>query len=339
VFESLPYSAVIAGIGSYVPPKVLTNADLEKMVDTSDEWIVSRTGIRERHILDEGLATSDMALEASRKALENAQCAPEDIDMVVCGTFTPDYVFPSTACILQSKMGLTNAGCFDLGAACSGFIYGITVGSHFVTTGMSKRVLVIGADANSRLVDWQDRNTCVIFGDGAAAVVLEQAPMPQDPTKRRGMLSSFLKADGTGWRHLYQPAGGSLRPPTTETVNAREHHIKMEGKETFKFAARAMSNAGIQAIELANLSNEDIDLVVPHQANLRIINNALRRLKVPPERSIINIDRFGNTVAASVGIALDEAYRNERLKDGDNVLLVGFGAGLTWGGVILRWGR
>ena len=339
MYESLPYQAVIAGVGSHVPEKVLTNADLEEIVETSDEWIVTRTGIRERRILANDKATSDMALEAARKALIDAKTTPESIDMVVCSTFTPDYVFPSTACILQAKMGLKNAGCFDLAAACSGFVYGLTVGSQFISTGKAKRVLVIGADANSCLVDWKDRNTCVIFGDGAGAVVLEAAPMPKNNLDRRGILSSFLKADGKGWRHLYQPAGGSLNPPTHDTVEKRMHHIKMEGNKTFKFASRAMSDASLAAIQEAHLSPSDIDVVVPHQANIRIIKNAVRRIKIPNDRIVINIDKYGNTVAASVGIALDEAYRSGRFNDGSNVLLVAFGAGLTWGGLIIRWGR
>ncbi len=339
MYESLPYQAVISGLGSYVPDKVLTNADLEKLVDTSDEWIVSRTGIRERRILEEGKATSDMALEAAKRALTDAKLTPADIDIVVCGTFTPDYVFPSTACMLQSKLGLVNAGCFDLAAACSGFIYSITVGSQFVTTGMAKNVLVIGTDANSRLVDWQDRNTCVIFGDGAGAVILSQSPATDKIADRRGMLSSFLKSDGTGWKHLYQPAGGSLCPPSHKTVDQRLHHIKMEGKETFKFASRAMTNASREAITRANLTPEDIDIVVPHQANIRIIKSAMKRLKIADEKVIVNIDKYGNTVAASVGIALDEAYQSGRFKDGSNILMVAFGAGLTWGGVVVRWGK
>ena len=338
MYEALPYQAVVTGVGSFVPENVLTNADFEKMVETTDEWIVSRTGIRERHILPKGQATSDMALEAAKKALEVAKVDPEEIEIVVCGTFTPDYVFPSTACMLQSKLGLKNAGCFDLAAACSGFVYGLTVGSQFITTGKYKKVLVIGADANSRLVDYEDRNTCVLFGDGAGAVVLEQRPMVDDEKDRRGLLSSFLRADGNGWVNLFQPAGGSLRPPTHETIDEHLHHIKMDGKEVFKFASNAMWKASLAAIEAANLTPDDIDLVVPHQANVRIIKNALRRIKIPNDKVIINIDRYGNTVAASVGLALDEAYREGRLADGMNVLLVAFGAGSTWGGIVIRWG-
>lgn len=337
--DSSPFQAVISGIGSYVPDKVLTNADLEKTIDTSDEWIVSRTGIKERRILEDGKATSDMALEAAKKAIADAGLTPEDIEIVVCGTFTSDYIFPSTACILQSKLNLVNAACFDLAAACSGYIYSTVVGTSFIKSGMAKHVLVIGTDANSRLVDWTDRNTCVIFGDGAGAIVLSRQDKPEAVSDRRGVLSSFIKSDGKGWKHLYQPAGGSLRPPTHETIDENLHHIKMEGKETFKFASRAMADASLKAIEKANLTTDDIDLVVPHQANVRIINNAMRKLKIPMEKTIINIDKYGNTVAASVGIALDEAYREGRLKDGDNVLLVAFGAGLTWGGIVIRWGH
>lgn len=339
MYDSVPFNAVVAGIGSYVPERVLTNADLEAMVDTTDEWIMSRTGIRERHLLEEGKATSDMALEATKRALADAKLAPEDIDIVVCGTFTPDYVFPSCACLLQSKLALVNAACFDLAAACSGFIYSLTVGGHFINSGMARRVLVIGADANSRLVDWTDRNTCILFGDGASAVILEARPQEADRSRRRGILSTIMKSDGTGWRHLFQPAGGSLNPPTADTVAKRLHHITMEGKETFKFASRAMSDAGQAAIDAAGLTVDDIDLVVPHQANIRIINNATRRLQIPDEKTIINIDTYGNTVAASVGLALDDAYRAGRLQDGSNVLLIGFGAGLTWGGIVLRWGH
>jgi len=337
--DRLPYQAVISGVGSYVPEKILTNAELEKTIDTSDEWIVSRTGIKERRILEKGKATSDMALEAAKKAIEDAGLTPPDIDFVVCGTFTPDYVFPSTACILQSKLNLVNAACFDLAAACSGYIYSIVVGSNFITSGMAKHVLVIGTDANSRLVDWTDRNTCVIFGDGAGAMVLSREEKPEAAEDRRGILASFIKSDGTGWKHLYQPAGGSLHTPTHASIDEKLHHIKMEGKETFKFAARAMANASLEALEKANLTTEDIDLVVPHQANVRIIKNAMRKLKIPMDKTIINIDKFGNTVAASLGIALDEAYRTGRLKDGDNVLLVAFGAGLTWGGIVIRWNK
>ena len=337
--DKIPFQAVISGIGSYVPDKILTNADLEKTVETTDEWIVTRTGIKERRILEEGKATSDMALEAAQRALNDANLKPEDIDIVVCGTFTSDYIFPSTACILQGKLGLVNAACFDLAAACSGYIYSTVVGANFIHSGMAKHVLVIGTDANSRLVDWTDRNTCVIFGDGAGAIILSKQDKPESKADRRGILASFIKSDGTGWKHLYQPAGGSLCPPTHKTVDERLHHIKMEGKETFKFAARAMADASLKAIERANLTASDIALVVPHQANVRIINNAMRKLKIPAEKVIINIDKYGNTVAASVGIALDEAYREGRLKDGDNVLLVAFGAGLTWGGIVIRWGH
>lgn len=329
----LPYSAVVAAVEVCLPTKIMTNADLEKLVDTTDEWIVSRTGIKERRVLAENESTSDIAVEAGRKAIEAAGLKPEQIGLVICATFTGDYIFPATACLIQDRLGLKQAAAFDLNAACSGFIYGITVAAQFVQTGFYEHVLMIGADANSRLVDWQDRGTCVIFGDGASAVVVSRS------TRRdRGIRASYIRADGSGWRHLHQPAGGAKRPPTVETVRDRLHHIKMDGKETFKFAARAMAEAANEATRRAGLEFKDIKLLVPHQANIRIIEAARSRLGFEPERVVINIDRFGNTVAASVGIALDEAIKSGRATDGDHLLLLGFGAGLTWGGVVLTWG-
>jgi len=335
----LPFDAAIAGLGSYVPEKILTNSDLEQTVDTTDEWIVTRTGIRERRILTEGQATSDMALQAAQRALDDSGHSASSIDVCVCATYTGDLVFPSTACLLQSKMELSNAACFDVEAACCGFIYGLTIGANFIESGMSERVLVIGADASSRAVDWDDRNTCVLFGDGAAAVVLERRTTPDAPGDRRGLLSSYLRSDGRGWSQLHQPAGGSQMPPTHQTVSDRQHYIKMKGREIFKVAGRAMAEAGEEATRRAGLTIDDIDLVVPHQANQRIINTTMQRLGLSEDRVIINIDRYGNTVAASIGIALDEAYQAGRLADGSNVLLVGFGAGYTWGGAVIRWGR
>ena len=336
--SKLPFCAVVTGIGSYVPERVLTNTDLEKMVDTSDEWIVSRTGIRERHILEDGKATSDMAKEAVSRALADANVKSESVDAVICATYTADLVFPSTACLLQSKLELGTAACFDIEAACCGFIYGLAVGANFLESGMYKRVLVIGADASSRALDWDDRNTCVLFGDGAAAVVLEARPMPKEQKDRRGLLASYLRSDGNGWSQLHQPAGGSQNPPTHETVDERQHFIKMKGREIFKVAGKAMAEAGVQVAQKAGLEMDDIDLVVPHQANLRIIQATKRRLGLDDDKMIINIERYGNTVAASIGIALDEAYRQGRVKDGANILLVGFGAGYTWGGSVIRWG-
>ena len=329
----LPYGAVVRSVSSCLPDKVMTNADLEKLVDTTDDWIVSRTGIRERRVLAENESTSDIACEAGRRAIEAAGLKPEQIGLVICATFTPDYVFPATACLVQDRLGLKQAAAFDLNAACSGFIYGLTVAAQFVQTGFYEHVLMIGADANSRLVDWQDRGTCVIFGDGASAVVVSRSNR-QD----RGVRSSYLRADGSGWKFLHQPAGGAKRPPTVETVRDRLHHIKMDGKETFKFAARAMTEAANEATKRAGLELKDIKLLVPHQANIRIIEAARARMGFDADRVVINIDRFGNTVAASVGIALDEAVKQGRATDGDHLLLLGFGAGLTWGGLVLTWG-
>jgi 3-oxoacyl-[acyl-carrier-protein] synthase-3 len=331
--SQVPYSAVVRAVASAVPEKVVTNADLEKLVDTTDDWIVSRTGIKERRVLAENQSTSDIACEAAQKAMEKAGVTPEQIGLVIVATFTPDYVFPATSCLVQDRLGCKNAAAFDLNAACSGFIYGLTVAAQFVQTGFYEHVLMIGADANSRLVDWQDRGTCVIFGDGASAVVVSRST-----NHDRGVRASYMRADGSGWKHLHQPAGGAKRPPTVETVRDRLHHIKMDGKETFKFAARAMSEAANEACKRAGLDLAAIDLVVPHQANIRIIDAACSRMGIQPERVVINIDRYGNTVAASVGLALDEAVQQGRVKEGDNLLLLGFGAGLTWGGLVLNWG-
>jgi 3-oxoacyl-[acyl-carrier-protein] synthase-3 len=330
---NLPYNAIVRGVASALPDRVVTNADLEKMVETTDEWIVTRTGIRERRVLPEDQTTSDMAMEAARRALDDADLRPEQVGLVIVSTFTPDYVFPATACLLQDRLGMPTAAAFDLNAACSGFIFGMTVAAQFVQTGFYEHALVVGADANSRLVDWKDRGTCVIFGDGASAVVVSRS------NGARGILSSYMRTDGAGWKYLYQPAGGAKHPPTHETVRERLHHIKMDGKETFRFAARAMIDAAHEATRRAGLSLADIDLVVPHQANIRIIESACAKLGFESDRVVVNIERYGNTVAASVGIALDEAYRAGRIRDGQNLLLIGFGAGLTWGGMVVRWGR
>ncbi len=324
--------AVITGLGTYVPDRVLTNADLEKMVDTTDEWIMTRTGIRERRILPDDMTTSDMAVEAAAKALDQAGVKPSEIELVLVATVTGDYVFPSTACVVQEKLGLSQAGAFDIGSSCSGFIAALSTGTQFVRTGAFKKVLVIGADAISRLVDYQDRNTCVIFGDGASAVVLEPG------TGENGILSCYIKSDGTGCKHLFQPAGGAKQPPTIDSVTQRQHFIKMDGRETFKKAAKAMTQAALEATRLAGLETSDIDIMIPHQANIRIIQAAVQRIGISMDQVSVNIDRYGNTVAASIGLALDESVQTGRIEAGDRVLLVGFGAGLTWGGIMLRWG-
>ncbi|MBI4870466.1 MAG: ketoacyl-ACP synthase III [Candidatus Riflebacteria bacterium] len=325
--------AAITGIGTYVPEKVLTNADLEKMVDTSDEWIRTRTGIGERHVLDESLSTSDMAVAAAHKALQMADCQPQDLELIIVATVTGDYVFPSTACVVQDRLGATHSAAFDICSSCSGFIAALSTGSQFVRTGQYRKVLVIGADTITRLVDWQDRNVCVIFGDAASAVVLE--PSRND----RGVLSCYLRSDGSGVKYLFQPAGGAKLPPSHDTVASRQHYIKMDGRETFKTAAKAMCEAAHEATRMAGMTPKEIDLVIPHQANIRIIQAAVQRLGIPMEQVAINIDRYGNTVAASIGLAMNEALAAGRLVDGSRVLLVGFGAGLTWGGIVLRWGH
>ncbi len=319
----------IKGIGSYVPPKILTNADLEKIVDTSDEWVFTRTGIRERHIADPDVATSDISFEAAKIALASAHLAPEDIELIIVATVTPDMFFPATACILQDKLGAKCPG-FDLSAGCSGFIYALSVGAQFVANRTYDNVLVVGAEVLSKITDWQDRSTCVLFGDGASAVVL-------GPVERGGFKSFVLGADGSGGKLLEIPAGGSRLPASCETVSQRLHYIKMNGREVFKFAVKIMGETALEAIEKAGLHPSDIDLFIPHQANIRIIESAAERLNLPMDKVFINLDRYGNTSSASVGIALNEALLLGKIKEGSKIVMVGFGAGLTWGACVLEW--
>ena len=321
----------ILGVGMHVPEKVLTNRDLEAMVDTSDEWIVSRTGIRERRIASRDQASSDLAYEASLKALERAGIAAEDLDLILVATITPDMAFPATACILQDKLGARKAAAFDLSAACSGFIYGLAAASSFISTGMYKYVLVVGAECLSRITDYEDRNTCILFGDGAGAAVL--GPVREGA----GFRSFVLGADGSGGDLLKLPAGGSRLPITGEVLAQRLQYLKMAGRDVFKFAVRVMGNSANEALEKAGLSREDIDLLVPHQANMRIIQAALERLGLEPEKCAVNLDRYGNVSAASIPIALAEAGETGRVKSGDRLLLVGFGGGLTYGACVLIW--
>ncbi len=325
--------AAITGWGSAVPEKVLTNADLEKLVDTSDEWITSRTGIKERHIVSPHESTSTMAVAAARQALECANVSPWQVDLVICCTATPDFLFPSTACLIQHEIGAENAGAFDLEAACSGFIYGISVGSQFIKTGDYKTVLVVAAEALSRFIDWTDRATCVLFGDGAGAVILEASE------SRNGLLSFVLGAHGVGEDLIKLPAGGARKPATPETIGSGDHYIKMNGQEVYRFAVRIMGDSAVEALEKAGLSNEDISLFIPHQANLRIISSIADRLGLDPEKIFIDIDKYGNTSAASIPIALCEAVEAGRIKAGDNILFVAFGAGLTSAASIVKWGR
>ncbi|MFW6264598.1 MAG: beta-ketoacyl-ACP synthase III [Bacillota bacterium] len=322
--------ATITGIGKYVPPKVLTNSDLEKMVDTSDEWIRSRTGIIERHIVEDDVSTSDIAYEAALKALEDSNITAEDLDLIIVATVTADMAFPATACIIQERLGAKKAATFDLEAGCSGFVYSLAVGAQFIESGLYENVLVIGAETLSKITDWEDRSTCVLFGDGAGAAVLQ-------PADKGGMLSFDLGADGSGGKSLYLPAGGSLSPSSKTTIEEKKHFIKMEGNQVFKFAVKTMGQASINAIEKAGLKPEDVDLLVPHQANTRIIDAAANRLNLGEDKVFVNLPYYGNTSSASVPIALVEAREAGLIKDGDIIVLVAFGAGLTWASTVIQW--
>ncbi len=332
--QSLCASSII-GTGSYLPEKILTNDDLSKIVETSDEWITTRTGIKERHIAAEDQATSDLASEAARRAMTSASVTAEEIDLIVVATVTPDMFFPSTACIVQRKIGATNAVCFDISAACSGFLYALQVARHFLNAGSRTTALVIGAEKLSSLVNWEDRNTCVLFGDGAGAVVIRAVDTDTEAPGR--VLSTVMGSDGNLTDLLKVPGGGSALPITPENAASRPNTIHMEGRETFKHAVTRMCQASEQALEMAGLTKEDIDLVIPHQANARIISVIADRLGVPPEKTFINLDKYGNTSAATIPIALDEAQRQGRLKKGDIVLLVAFGGGFTWASSVVRW--
>ncbi|MGE5573374.1 MAG: beta-ketoacyl-ACP synthase III [Bacteroidota bacterium] len=322
--------AGIAGTGACVPERVLTNFDLEKMVDTSDEWIVERTGIRERRIARNGEVTSDLAAQAAAAALDDAGVSAGEVDLIIVATVTPDMPFPSCACVVQAKIGATNAAAFDIGAGCTGFVYALSLAHDLVAAGRYSNVLVIGAETLSRITNWRDRNTCVLFGDGAGAALVR-------PLERSdGLLAFVLGADGARGEVLTLPAGGSAHPASHDTVDQGMHYIHMQGNQVYRFAVRIMVEATRQVLERAGLAEGDIDVVVPHQANQRLIELAAERLG-SPEKVYSNVARFGNTSAASIPIALDEASRTGKLKAGDRVLLVGFGAGLTWGAAILRW--
>ncbi len=323
---------VIAGTGSYVPEKVLTNFDLEKMVDTSDEWIVTRTGIRERHIAAPEQATSDLATEAGRAALEMAGVDAADLDLVIVATLTPDHYFPSTAGFVQRNLGAVRAAAFDMEAACTGFIYALTVGDLFIKSGKYQKVLVIGAEVLSKFLDWEDRDTCVLFGDGAGAALL----VPGDDTGK-GIISTHLHSDPSMAELLYTPAGVSRMPITKEAIDLKLNTVKMRGNEVFKVAVKRLSEIVVEVMEANGLVEEDIDFLVPHQANLRIIEATARKLKLPMERVIVTVDIHGNTSAASVPLALDMAVRSKRIKEGDQILLEAFGGGLTWGAALVRW--
>ena len=323
----------IKSLATYVPPRLLTNADLEKMVDTTDEWIMQRTGIRQRHIVDPGVATSDLAAEAAKEAIKRAGLKPEDIDLIIVGTVTPDMLFPSTACLVQHKIGATRAWGFDLSAACSAFTYSLTVGSQLVAAGGVKNALVIGADVMSSIIDYTDRATCVLFGDGAGAVVLAPSSDPNI-----GILDFEHMIDGSGGDALCMPAGGSRMPASHETVDQRLHYVKQDGQTVFKFAVRNTGAICERLLKRNNLTGHDLDLFVSHQANKRIIMSAAERIGMPEEKVVINIDRFGNTTAATIPLALNDAVESGRLKKGHLIMLTSVGAGFTVGSLLVRWG-
>jgi 3-oxoacyl-[acyl-carrier-protein] synthase-3 len=325
--------AQISGWGMYVPERVLTNADLERVVDTSDEWIVSRTGIRERHVVsDERETTATMAIRAARAALRVANLPPSQLDLVIVATTMPDYPFPATACLVQDALGATRAGAFDLGAACSGFIYALSMASGYIRSGNAEHVLVIGSETLSRMMDWNDRNTCVLFGDGAGAVVLSAS------TVRSGVLASELGSDGSGGELLIVRAGGSRAPASYDTLSNGQHFVWMNGREVFRFATTVMPKATEAVVRKAGWELADLSLVIPHQANIRIINASIKRLGLPADRFFVNLDRYGNTSAASIPIALCEAVTQGRIHAGDRLALVAFGGGLTWAAAAIEWG-
>jgi 3-oxoacyl-[acyl-carrier-protein] synthase-3 len=324
--------AKISALGTYVPPRLLTNADLEKMVDTSNDWIMSRVGISERHIVDKGVATSDLAVEASKRALAQRGLAPTDIDAIIVGTVTPDMLFPSTACLVQHKLGAKGAWGFDLSAACSAFLYALQTGAQFISTGAHKRVLVIGSDVMSSIIDYSDRATCVIFGDGAGAAILEAS---EDDSV--GLIDFIHEVDGSGGCSLYMPGGGSLNPSTHETIDKKMHYVHQDGQQVFKFAVRKQTEVCEKLLARNGLKGSDIDAFIPHQANLRIINATADRLGLRPESVVVNIERYGNTTAGTIPLAMNTAVEEGKLKKGSLVLLASVGAGFTVGATLLRW--
>jgi 3-oxoacyl-[acyl-carrier-protein] synthase III len=327
-----PIRAKISALGTYVPPRLLTNADLERMVDTNNEWIMTRVGIRERHIAEKGVASSDLAVEASRKALAQRGMDPSQIEAIVLGTVTPDMFFPSTACVVQDKLGAKGAWGFDLSAACSAFLYSLQVGAQFIASGAHKRVLAIGADVMSSIIDYTDRATCVIFGDGAGAAILEPAENDSE-----GLIDFIHEVDGSGGQFLYMPGGGSLHPTSKETIAKKMHYVHQDGQQVFKFAVRKQTELCLRLLERNGLKGSDIDVFIPHQANLRIINATAERLGLRPESVIINIDRYGNTTAGTIPLAMGTAIEEGKLKKGSLVLLASVGAGFTIGATLMRW--
>ncbi len=327
-------SVYIKGVGSYVPEKILTNQDLSKVVDTSDEWIVTRTGIKERRVCENGQECSDIAVAAGRKAIESAGLHPSDIDAIIVGTITPDMIFPSTACMVQKKLGLENIPCTDVQAACTGFLYVLDMARGMLLTNHRyNNILIIGAEKLSSIIDWSDRSTCVLFGDGAGAAVIARTPAGAT----YGVNDIYLGADGSNPELLNIPAGGSSLTASEATLAQGQHFLKMNGKEVFKFASRVIVQASEEILNANNLSMDDVDIIIPHQANIRIIENASKAMKVPMDKFFINLDRYGNTSAASVPVAMDEAVSSGLIQAGHHVLLVAFGAGLTWGSALVKW--
>jgi 3-oxoacyl-[acyl-carrier-protein] synthase-3 len=325
------YKASITGVGSFLPEKVLTNDDLSKMLDTTDEWITKRTGIRERRIVENGVAASDLAVQASLRALDAANVLPTEVDLIITSTITPDCIFPSTSCYIQEKLGARNAGSFDLLAACAGFVYALSVAKGFVESGAMKTVLVVGAECMSKVTDYTDRSTCILFGDGAGAVVVQQG------NGRREIVTTHLGSDGSQADLLMLPAGGSKLPASRETVESGLHYIKLRGKEVFRQAIVNMVDVVTKAAADNNMQVEEFDMVIPHQSNIRIIEAAMEKLGLPKEKAYVNIDRYGNTSSASIPIAIDEIEKGQLLKPGDTVILVAFGGGLAWGSSVIKW--
>jgi 3-oxoacyl-[acyl-carrier-protein] synthase-3 len=321
----------ITGTGSYVPKKVLNNFDLEKIVGTSDQWITERTGIKERRIAESAEAASDLGVEASKRALQSAGLKPKEIDMIIVATMSGDMPMPSTASFLQKKLGVKNAAAFDINAACSGFLYGLSVADSFIKAKTAKKLLLVGAEVNSEFLDWKDRATCVLFGDGAGAVVME-------PIKsNRGILSTHLYSNGNLWDFIYIPGGGSKHPSSSKTIKDKMHFIKMKGNKTFKVAVRTLEKLVVNTLKVNKIKPSQLTLLIPHQANIRIIQALAKRLNLPMSKVVVNLDKYGNTSSASIPIALDEAVRTGRIRDGDYILLEAFGGGLTWASALIKW--
>ena len=321
----------IIATGSYAPPKVLTNFDLEKMVETTDEWIISRSGIRERRIVETNVSTSDLGTQAALRALNAAGLSPEDLDFIITGTNSPDMFFPCTGCFIQAKIGAKKAAAFDVSAGCTSFIHALSLADKFIKEDPSRKVMVLGAEIMSKVTDWTDRATCVLFGDGAGAIILA------GEEGERGVLSTHLHSDGSLWELLYMPGGGSANPSSDETVDKHMHYIKMAGNQLFKVAVRALADVSQEALKFNGLKSEDIDIMIPHQANTRIVEAAAKLINFPMEKIFLNIDKYGNTSSATIPIAMDEVQREGKVKAGDLMLLCSFGTGVTWGSAVIRW--